>query len=246
MSFFQMLFHDPTEAHGARIAVLGGGGKTSLVFRLGEELATYYQKVLLTSLTNSVISNKYKTCFVEDVLTKNTAPLFGQGNPLYVMGRQISSWKLGGISTHQLNLISEKSDLAIFECDGARSRPLKVHTRTDPVVPDLATQVIILIGAEAVNTRVQEGLVHRPERFRSHWNLTDRSLLRTELIAEIVTTQKGYLSKNPHGIPVTYFINKADTHPVEARELSRAIHKASSRPTFYGSLREGFWREAEK
>ena len=164
MQFASMFFPQLDQAAGACIAILGGGGKTSLLDRLGVELATCFPRVLLTALTRSARYSKHTVFFLQDVVLAKLPQLFSQNNPLYIMSDIAGPAKLAGIAAADLKRLRGFANCTVFECDGARNLPLKAHLPHDPVVPDFATLTVILVGADAVGTRLPDGRVHRPDK----------------------------------------------------------------------------------
>ncbi len=237
MDFYTLLAKDPQSLSGACVAILGGGGKTGLLLRLGAELAAHHPRVLLTSLTRSSAHIQPPPLQLQG---RGNSPLlpFEQTNPLMVMSSQAEKGKLLGISPQLLATLLPRSSLALVECDGARKLPLKAHTMHDPAVPDCATHVVVVVGAAVVDTTLEQGLVHRPELFRSLWGVSSDFRLTADFIATVVTSSRGYRAKIPGDQPVIYFINQADRWPQPARRLARAIKARSGGPTFWGSLRK--------
>ena len=234
-----MLFHNPTEAYDTCIGILGGGGKTALLHTLGDELAQYHAQVILSSLTRSGVSNTHSVHFYPEFQNEENRPALLENNPLYIMGAVEHAEKLLGLNEDELRSLYHASDLTIFECDGARKRPIKAHQPFDPMVPDFATHAIIVVGADAVGAKVDGKLVHRPELFRELWEVNANFELDPAFIAKVLTSQCGYLQKVPAGVKVSYFINKADDYPEEALKLAQAIARVSNSTIFYGSLATG-------
>ncbi len=245
MQFASMFFPQLDQAAGACIAILGGGGKTSLLDRLGVELAARFPRVLLTALTQSARHSNHAVFFLQDAVSAKLPQLFSQNNPLYIMADIAGPKKLSGIAAADLKRLNGFANCTVFECDGARNLPLKAHLPHDPVVPDFATLTVILIGADAVGTRLPDGRVHRPEIFQEKWHIKPGTVLNAEFIAEVVSSRTGYLEKVPVGMPVGYFINKADQFPETARSLALAIRKRTRAPVFWGSVQGDFWERTE-
>ncbi len=199
--------------------------------------------MLLTSLTHSAIPHAYDVVFPDKIQDRCLLPHFKQHNPLFIMHSQLDARKLAGISVAVLQDLQKQSDVCLFECDGARNLSLKVHKEHDPPVPVFATHTIVVVGADVVDTTIRQGLVHRPELFKSLWNISNDDILDAAFIADVVTTPKGYLAKIPHPTNLMYFVNKADTHPQQAQRLARAIHDRSGAPTFYGSPHANICKE---
>ncbi|MEE9465156.1 MAG: selenium cofactor biosynthesis protein YqeC [Candidatus Neomarinimicrobiota bacterium] len=239
MDFHTMLADDPKALSGVCVALLGGGGKTGLMLRLGAELAIHYPRVLMTSLTRSAANSESPALLLSGL--DETQPLpFGGNNPLLVMDHPVTDGKLAGVSPETLVELLSRSSLAVVECDGSRRLPLKAHNDRDPVTPDCVTHVVVVVGAGVVDTTLDEGKVHRPELFRSRWGLAPDTVLEADFIAEVVTSPQGYGSKITGGQSVVYFVNQADRWPDAAQRLARAIQSHANRPTFWGSIREGF------
>lgn len=233
MHFYRLINDDIDSLQYTCTALLGGGGKTALLHKLANEFSEFNPKVLQTSLTKTAFYKSENPLILSDINVIKSA----KRNPLFVIGDKINDNKLLGISEVQLNEIRKLFDVTIFECDGAKNKPLKAHTDHDPTVPKFSTNVIIIIGADVVNTKIQDGLVHRTELFCKLWNADINTKLDIEFIVKVVSSKRGYLSKVPDDVSVTYFINKADIYNENARKLALGIFNDTGNPTFYGSIR---------
>ena len=131
--------------------------------------------------------------------------------------------------------------MTLFESDGARNLPLKAHLPHDPVVPSFTTNVVILVGADVVNTTLADGRVHRPELFREKWKIAPDEPLSVDFIARVVTSHRGYLEKIPDGISRIYFVNKGDAYRENTQLLAKAISIQTNAMVFWGSIRREFW-----
>lgn len=233
MPFYHLINENFIEIEGACVALIGGGGKTALLHKLANELAEKFPRVLQTSVTKTAFNECDNPIIFQDVdqISQNNQ------NPLFVIGEKISESKLLGITTSDLDSIINYFNVSIFECDGARNKPLKAHTDYDPIVPDFTTHVIILIGADVINTQIGDGLVHRPELFCKKWNVDAKSKMGNDFIIRVVNSKKGYLEKINHEPQISYFINKADVHLKEAASLANDIKNTVNRPVFYGSIK---------
>ncbi len=239
MNFSKILFQNITEADKSCVGILGGGGKTALLYALGDELSKTYDHVMLSSLTKAGISSKHQVHFFPEFDSETSREALQKINPLYIMGGQESEHKLIGLEPDQLQILYDASDLTLFECDGARKKPIKAHQPFDPVVPHFATHAIIVVGADAVGARVDGKMVHRPELFRELWDVNANQILDPIFIARVLTSEYGYLQKVPKDTKLTYFVNKADTYPDQAFELAKTLSRLSHDSVFYGSIEQG-------
>lgn len=224
------------------MAILGSGGKTTLLHRLGGELAAHFPRVLLTSLTKAGIPES-DFFLLKDLANSNVSPLFKKSNPLELMEAALDKRKLLPVSEQILKKLYAQADVCIVECDGARNLPLKVHRAHDPVVPSFTTQVIVIVGAEVLGTTLRDGLVHRPKLFQEFWGIKDTDVLNSRFVADVVTSKRGYGCKIQSEASVVYYVNKADVAPERARELAMEIRERTGQSVYYGSLLKGYFSE---
>ncbi|MEE8341044.1 MAG: selenium cofactor biosynthesis protein YqeC [Candidatus Neomarinimicrobiota bacterium] len=242
---FHRLISDKIEySEGSCIALLGGGGKTSLLHKLAYEYAKFYPNVLQTSLTKTAFYLSDKPLILKDINIEKLNLLKSEKNPLFLIGEKISQEKLKGISETDLDRIRHQFDITIFECDGARKKPLKAHTDYDPIVPEFATHTIIIVGAEVANTRISDGLVHRPELFCKTWNVQPNYQLNIDFIVKVLTSNEGYHSKLNSHEKISYFVNKWDDHQKNAEDLAKAIYQKTGKPAYYGSVQNNVLNSA--
>ena len=185
MQFHKLISDKIEEAKGSCVALLGGGGKTALLHKLANEFAQYYPAVLQTSLTKTAFHQSEKPLILSEYNIENLKSLKFDRNPLFIIGEKISDEKLKGISETDLDIIKHQFEITIFECDGARNLPLKAHTDYDPNIPGFATHVVIIVGADVINTKVSDGLVHRPELFCKMWNVKPAFQVDTDFIVKL-------------------------------------------------------------
>ena len=241
-SFHSILPTVSRDSPGLCIALLGGGGKTALLFQLGKEFANENNYVLMTSITKAGPSNNFPVILTGPQEKISLTHLFKYQNPVYLLHEQIRADKYTGISPAQLESLLPKADITIFECDGSRNLPLKAHNPGDPVVPDFATHVIITVGADVINTKLNDGKVHRPELFSSLWDMQNNPVIDIDLITQVLTDKKGYLSKTPDSVEKIYFVNKADIFPKEAKALALSISRVTPDVVFWGSVHKSWWK----
>ena len=240
MKFSGILTLDKTQTKKPFVALFGGGGKTSLLYQLGNEFTKQYNRVLLTSIVKAGPSPNFSI-----VLSKPDKPitdLITNHHPLYLLKEKIRKDKYCGFESSELECWLPNVDACVFEADGAKDLPLKAHSDYDPIIPSFTSHVIIVIGADVIETTLNEGKIHRPDIFKSLWGIKDDTVIDIPLITKVVTDKKGYLSKIPNGIKIVYFVNKANTFQEQAQDLALSIKLESSASVYYGSVREKWWK----
>lgn len=135
-------------------AVIGSGGKTSLLRRLAAELPG---TVLLCTTTHIRPFEEYPLLTAptpEDIRKALTA------YRVLCLGTPCENGKLTAPSLS----IETLADYVLVEADGSRQLPLKAHEAREPVIPAVSRQVICVVGASGFGKPIRES-VHRPERF---------------------------------------------------------------------------------
>lgn len=165
---------------GGATAVIGSGGKTTLLSALAGNLSG---TVILTTSTHILP-------FPNLPLASNEAQvkaLIG-ANHIVCVGAPVANGKLAepacGIPT-----LAPLADHVLVEADGSHHLPLKAHAEWEPVVPASTNQTILVVGASGFGQPVKKA-VHRPELFckRTGCLPTDPAgprLVARELAAEV-------------------------------------------------------------
>lgn len=139
-------------------AVIGGGGKTTLLRTVGQELAQ--KKTVLLCTTTKIMP--FSDIRWTDTLEKLDE--LRKAHRLLCMGTRLpESGKLAAPQASMAELM-ERFDYVLVEADGSAQRPLKAHAPHEPVIPPEANQTICVVGASGFGRPIQEA-VHRPELY---------------------------------------------------------------------------------
>jgi len=202
-------------------AVIGGGGKTTLLRTLGEELARQHTVLLCTTTKIFPFAGIPWTESLEelDELRKE--------HSLLCMGTLLpESGKLTAPQVPFLQLM-KRFAYVLIEADGSAKRPLKAHASHEPVIPEETNQVICVVGASGFGRPVSEA-VHRPELYAeiAGVSVTDPATPETE--AAVLLAEKLH-----HRVYINQVESEADM--AHARMLSTQLHC----PVVAGSLQKG-------
>lgn len=224
------------------IAVVGGGGKTSLIYKLTEELVSMGKRVIITTTTHMAYDEKRP--FSENGNPKTVKKNLGEfgytvaasfANTLTCKGER----KIHSLQNHRLEEMVTECDVLLIEADGARHKPIKVPAFWEPVIPDLADTVIGVIGLDCLGKTIEE-TSHRPE-FVGAFLGKELSHPVTELdVFEIAVSNMG-LQKCVEDRDFRVFLNKADLMDNEesAEKICRDLGKEEL-ICAYGSLEKGW------
>lgn len=217
------------------ICIVGAGGKTSVMFRLAQELSSRGMRVLVTTTTAIYYPDRkqYDQIFVSE---EEAPELFDKesNSGITVLGRSVSSeGKLLGVNPEFLDIVFMKGifDCIIVEGDGSKSRPVKAPARHEPVIPSRTGKLIGLIGLDSVGMEVCPEFVHRSELFCAITGCRENDIINSEMISRLVVHEEGLFKSAPAFSERYLVLNKADgekemeTAADIAQKLSDKKHK---------------------
>lgn len=180
------------------VALVGGGGKSTLLFALGEELARAGNKVVLTTTTKmgrEQADSAATVCWTAD--PECVAAALSQPCPVMVVTGGDDHKVTGPTPDRVDDLFADSgADYVIVEADGSRGKPLKAPASHEPVIPGASTVVVILMGIDAVG-RPLSAVTHRVEQATAFTGLSPEHLLSTADCARIITHPAGALRSCP-------------------------------------------------
>ena len=155
------------------LALVGGGGKTSLMFALAEELRLTRKRVV-TSTTTKIRHREALSSLCVIVLQTDSSWRDKLREGLLIHGHVflarslLDSGKVQGISSSISDELfrDQRIDYLLLEADGAAGHPVKAHVEHEPVIPASATKVVAMLGLEAVSKPLEPGTVFRIDLFR--------------------------------------------------------------------------------
>ncbi|MCR4589836.1 MAG: putative selenium-dependent hydroxylase accessory protein YqeC [Lachnospiraceae bacterium] len=205
-------------------AIIGGGGKTTLLYTLAEELKEKGSIIICTS-THIRIPEQYP------LITGGIDELkAGLPEPVICVGRTAENGKITApwISFEELEGLA---DYVLVEADGARGLPLKAHAGHEPVIPPNAGKTVLVVGADGFGKKVKE-VCHRPELWAEIAGVSEEDEAAPESEAEVIGKE---------GFGDVVFINKAETE--EQKAAAGKMAALLKVPVIIGSLRYKEYRE---
>ena len=205
------------------IALVGGGGKSTMLFALGSELAQSGEHVILTTTTKM---GRHQIGAVETVCWSAdpgclAAATRGGGPVMLVTGGD--DHKVTGPPPETIDALFATSvaDYLIVEADGSHGKPLKAPASHEPVIPAASTLVVILMGIDAVGQPL-ERVVHRVAVAQRFVERGPDHRLSPEDCATILLHREGILQSCPEDARVAIAITKiaSDADAAAAAEIA--------------------------
>ena len=220
-------------------AIIGSGGKTSLMLRLCEELPG---SVIVCTSTHIWMPDTlplftgHLECLPAEKCCAGSLPLPGGAEGGRVKSSSLAAGRAALASSPQgepvkltapadsFAYLAELADYVLVEADGSRGLPLKAHGPHEPVIPEGCRQIIQVLGLTGLNRPIADA-VHRPERFAA---------LSGCGIEEAATPERAAAVLRAENLCTHVFLNQADTEREQA--LARELASLLPYPTVIGAL----------
>lgn len=201
----------------SRIALVGGGGKTTLMFQLARDFGG---RVICTTSTHLALDQLDKAdrhLIITEPSQLLESPNAITGDVLLITGPQVESNRAGSPSPEVLGTLTdlaEKWDCPmIIESDGARKLPIKAPAEHEPPIPDFVNVVITVIGLSGLGKPLQGEWVHRPELYSQLVGLPLGETLESQHLVKGLISSEGGLKNIPAGARKILLINQIDSFP---------------------------------
>ena len=218
--------------HGEVISLVGGGGKTTLMFALARELASTGGLVITTTTTRIFEPSSSETGLLlvetdEEKMVRLLLQNLDKYRHITLAGERIASGKLNGISPELVVKLAglDQVSCIIVEADGAAQRSLKAPNAAEPVVPYNTSLVIPIVGIDVVDCHLTEKNVFRAEIVSGLLGLSLGEVMSSESIAFLMTHHQGGVKGSPTHARIVPFINKMDLDKglAKGRDLATEI-----------------------
>lgn len=192
------------------VAVVGGGGKTTIVHALADQLSG--SRVITTTTKMGHDQHRGRPLLLGPSDEQIAAV---PGEEPVVAWRGIEGTKAIGVAPEVCDRWFQLVDHVLVEADGARRRPFKAPGPMEPVVPATATIVLVVMGADALG-RVIGDQCHRPLRVAALAGCQPFERLTPERAATVLLHERGFLESRPAGARMVVVVTKVSSHTAAA------------------------------
>ncbi len=240
------------------VHLIGGGGKTTLMFAAAHALAAEGCSVLTTTSTRILYPEPAQSGCV--VLGSDAASLVERLRVEFGAHRHVSAVapdptggrKVVGLPIMTLDALVDAhvTGHVLVEADGAAGHPLKAHADREPVVSPRADLVIAVIGVGCLGAPMDDQHVHRAALMRERLGRPAGAVVTAEDVAGIVLHRHGYLAQVARVAEVVVFVNQVVTPAARdgARSIAEALRRADSERrlshVIIGDVRAGAFADA--
>ena len=202
-------------------ALAGGGGKTTMMYTLAQELAA--RGTVICTTTTHILPPDHLP-----VLERVDREVLERCRCVCA-GRLAAEGKLAA-PVQTIEELADLVDCVLVEADGSRGLPVKAHLSHEPAIPEAAELTVVLTGASGFGCPIREA-VHRWERFCQLTGASPEDPVTAEGLAALLMAE---------GFGDLIFVNQAET-PERLAEAER-LAGLLDRPVFAGTLKGGIWK----
>ena len=167
------------------IAVVGSGGKTTLIKKLAARYRSEGKTVLVTTTTHMFIEE-------DTLLTDDAAAILRALNKTgYVMAGIPDGEKIKALSRETFDAVCTCADVVLVEADGSKCLPLKYPNATEPVIPENVAEMIVVCGLNAIGQKAKN-VCHRLELVKACLGIEDDTVITPAHVQKLIT--EGYLN----------------------------------------------------
>jgi len=213
------------------VALVGGGGKTTAMFRLAREAVERGGSVITTTTTRifgaQIALAPAHVPAAEATRDRISAALAVHRHVLVVGATDAGSGKAEGISLDLFRSLRVWfPELCLLnEADGSRMRPFKAPADYEPVIPPDTTLVVPTVGADVFGKSLDADQVHRPALVSALGGAPPGTPITPAIVARVLAHPEGGRKGVPAGARVVVLINKVESLPdrAPARETAERL-----------------------
>lgn len=167
-------------------AVVGAGGKTTLIHRLAAEYRAEGKKVFVTTTTHMYAE-------ADTLLTEDADAILRRLNETgYVMAGTPCGEKIAALPPAVYETVCKAADEVLVEADGAKHFAIKYPNKTEPVIPKNTEKIIVVCGLHGLGKPAKEA-AFRLEEVTRCLAIGEDTLITPSHLQKLV--RKGYLER---------------------------------------------------
>lgn len=211
--------------------MVGGGGKTTAMFRLACEMVEKGGSAITTTTTRifgAQIALAPAHVLAADATRESVAAALAAHRHVLVIGTtNPGTGKADGVSLDLFRRLRAwcPGVCILNEADGSRMRPFKAPAEYEPVIPLETTLVVPLVGADVFGKTLDADHVHRPELVSALSGAPLGTPITPEIVARVLAHPEGGRKGVPVSARVVVLINKVESLPdrTPARETAERL-----------------------
>lgn len=166
------------------VAVVGSGGKTTLIKNMASQYRAQGKTVFVTTSTHMFIE-------ADTLLTDDADAIIQELREKgFAMAGIPEGGKIRALSRETYEAVCRAADVVLVEADGSKRLPLKYPNATEPVIPANTQEIMVVCGLNAIGQKAKD-VCHRLELVKDCLGIADDTVITPEHVQKLTT--EGYL-----------------------------------------------------
>lgn len=201
-----------TDGKKHNICLVGGGGKTTVMYELAAAWAACGRRVLV--LTSTHILQPADGSFAADAVAVHN--LWQQRRYAVIGTPEFATGKLTAPPQDLYEALMLQADVILCEADGSRHQPCKVPAEHEPVFLPDCDMVLAVAGMDALGNSLQQAC-QRPQLAAELLGCSAEKIIDAQMLAALLLSEQG-ARKNVGKRTFYIVLNKCDLLPVAQQE----------------------------
>ena len=193
-----------TDGKKHNICLVGGGGKTTVMYELATAWAACGRKILV--LTSTHILKPADGSFAAD--TAAVYDLWQQGRYAVIGTPEIATGKLTSPPQSVYKALQPQADVILCEADGSKHHPCKVPAEHEPVLLPDCDMVLAVAGMDALGRPLAQAC-QRPQPAAELLDCSVEKIINAQMLASLLLSEQG-ARKNVGARAYYIVLNKCD------------------------------------
>lgn len=210
-----------TDGKKHTICLVGGGGKTTVMYELAAAWAACGRKVLV--LTSTHILQPADGSFAADAAAVHN--LWQQRRYAVIGTLEPATGKLTAPPQDLYEALQLQADVILCEADGSRHHPCKVPAAHEPVLLPDSDIVLAVAGMDALGNSLQQAC-QRPQPAAALLGCSAEKIIDAQMLASLLLSEQG--TRKSVGVRAYYIVlNKCDLlKAAQQEEMLRLLVRA--------------------
>ena len=229
------------------VALVGGGGKTTAMYRLCVEAAAKGRRAVASG--SARFTEPFGGATVPLLVDNDESRLAGsvsaaldtQAWVIAATGRGTRG-RLQPLAYEAIARLAGNTAIGLIalEADGSAMRAFKAPAEHEPAVPPTATLVVAVVGADIFGRLLTEEAVHRPERVAALTSAALGDIVTPDIVATVLAHPQGGRKGVPAGARFAVLVNKvSEARLRDARSTASLLRERGVQAVVLARVREG-------
>lgn len=206
-----------TDGKKHNICIVGGGGKTTVMYELAAAWAACGRRVLV--LTSTHILRPVDGSFAANVPAVQN--LWQQGSYAVIGTPELATGKLTAPPQDLYEALQLQADVILCEADGSKHHPCKAPAAHEPVLLPDSDIVLAVVGMDALGCPLAQAC-QRPQPAATFLGCSLDSVIDEQMLAALLLSEQG--SRKNVGTRTYYIVlNKCDLIKAAQQEEMRRL-----------------------